>query len=97
MVRGTLNPTQVRALLQNGSRYGFSVATAGDVDGDGFSDILVGAPDFDSIGTNDGRAYLLRGGPGGTATVSWITTAETASTPTIEASTAKLLAVLPSV
>jgi hypothetical protein len=40
---------------------GSAVAGAGDVDGDGFADVLVGAPGRDSRGTDAGAAYLLLG------------------------------------
>ncbi len=40
---------------------GYSVSGAGDVDGDGLDDILVGAPYHDTAGFNDGMAYLLTG------------------------------------
>ncbi|MFC2046606.1 FG-GAP-like repeat-containing protein, partial [Chloroflexota bacterium] len=40
--------------------YGASVATAGDVNGDGYSDIIVGAPGHAS---SAGRAYVYHGGP----------------------------------
>jgi hypothetical protein len=39
-----------------------AVASAGDVNGDGFADLIVGA--F-GVGGNTGRAYLYLGGPGG--------------------------------
>jgi hypothetical protein len=38
-------------------RFGWSVSTAGDVNGDGYSDIIVGAP-----GSGAGRAYIYFGG-----------------------------------
>ncbi len=44
-----------------GSAYGTSVATAGDVDGDGYADVLVGAPEFDNGQSNEGRASLYYG------------------------------------
>ncbi len=45
--------------------FGTSVATAGDVDGDGYSDVVVGAPFYDGDDTNDGAAFLFRGSPAG--------------------------------
>ncbi len=39
---------------------GFDVASAGDIDDDGFDDVLVGAPGFDTDELR-GRAYLVRG------------------------------------
>jgi len=43
-------------------RAGASLA-AGDVNGDGFDDLLIGAPGYDGAGQNSGRAYLLFGPP----------------------------------
>ncbi len=50
---------------QKGARFGGGISTAGDVDGDGFSDVIVGAPLFDGGLTDQGRAYLFRGFSGG--------------------------------
>src|SRR5215510_7220937 len=46
-----------------GDFLGYSVASAGDVNGDGFSDVIVGAPDNDTGGQSAGAAYLYYGGP----------------------------------
>ncbi len=46
---------------QPDSRAGHAVATAGDTNGDGYSDILIGAPDYDSNGMDRGRVYLCFG------------------------------------
>ncbi len=45
-----------------GDYAGSSVSTADDVDGDGFADMLIGAPDNDDGGESAGAAYLVLGG-----------------------------------
>jgi hypothetical protein len=48
------------------------VSTAGDVNGDGYSDIIVGAPSYDNGQTNEGKAYVYHGAAGGLSiTPSW--------------------------
>ncbi len=59
---------------QAGANYGFSVATAGDTNGDGYADILIGGYQYD-VGafTDEGRAYVYFGSAAGpTASPSWI-------------------------
>ena len=65
-----LNTTPARYLESNhdGARLGYSVATAGDVNGDGYSDVLVGAPYWEDDVTNEGRAWLYLGTARGLAT-----------------------------
>ena len=46
---------------QLGARLGGSVSTAGDVDGDGFDDLVLGAHNFDGGESNEGRAELYLG------------------------------------
>jgi hypothetical protein len=44
-----------------GDNLGFSVSSAGDVNGDGLDDVLVGARGSDAGGIQSGRAYLFLG------------------------------------
>lgn len=47
----------------SGDQFGTSVRGCGDVDGDGWDDLVVGAPRNDAAGSNAGRAYVYFGGP----------------------------------
>src|SRR5439155_1108693 len=53
---------------QASARFGASVATAGDVNGDGYSDVIVGAPLFDNGQTDEGRAFVYLGSASGLGT-----------------------------
>jgi hypothetical protein len=44
--------------------FGQTVCAAGDVNNDGYDDVIVGAYGCDLDGTNAGRAYVFHGGPG---------------------------------
>lgn len=57
--------SQIQA-LQGGAHLGRSVASAGDVNGDGYDDVIVGAYRFsDGFFPGEGGAFVFRGGPGG--------------------------------
>ena len=45
-----------------GDQFGQSVSSAGDVNGDGYSDVIIGAPNNDAGGSNAGRSYIYYGG-----------------------------------
>jgi len=55
-----------------GGWTGYDSAFAGDVDGDGFLDLLVGAPQEDYTGDLAGRMYLVLGPASGTTALSTI-------------------------
>lgn len=58
---------------QIGAEYGRSAATAGDVNGDGYSDIIVGARYYNDVEINDGKIYVYFGSASGlvSATADW--------------------------
>ncbi|HEX4824204.1 MAG TPA: FG-GAP-like repeat-containing protein [Candidatus Polarisedimenticolaceae bacterium] len=51
------------------AQFGYAVAGAGDVNGDGFSDVIVGAWQYDDGESNEGAAFIYHGGPNGLSTV----------------------------
>ncbi|MFH1466505.1 MAG: FG-GAP-like repeat-containing protein [Pseudomonadota bacterium] len=53
-----------------GDHAGGAVAAGQDLDGDGRDDLLVGACDADTTGTDSGAAYLVPGAPAGTLSLS---------------------------
>lgn len=50
---------------QLGASFGHAVAAAGDVNGDGRNDVLVGAPRWDNGEVDEGRVFLFLGNNGG--------------------------------
>ncbi len=65
---------------QASSDYGASVASAGDVNGDGYSDVIVGAPSYDNGETDEGRVFVFHGSATGLATTAaWTAESDQAS------------------
>ena len=56
--------------VNSGDAAGIDVATAGDVNGDGFGDVLVGATGDDDGDPDAGAAYIVLGSSGGIADMS---------------------------
>lgn len=56
---------------QEDAAYGVSVSSAGDVNGDGYSDVIVGAPGYDNGHTDEGVALLYYGSSTGLGTYIW--------------------------
>src|SRR4051812_35316965 len=49
----------------SGDSFGFSVASAGDINGDGLDDLIVGAYQADPHGNVSGASYVVFGSAGG--------------------------------
>jgi hypothetical protein len=60
-----LTPGWQREGNQVGAHYGWAVATAGDTNGDHYSDVLVGAPDYNDVYTDEGGTWLFLGSSSG--------------------------------
>ena len=54
--------------FNDGTNMGGCVATAGDVNGDGYADVWVGARNYDVAAKDEGAAFLFAGGPTGLST-----------------------------
>ncbi len=59
---GLFSTSRIDLASPDGGLFGSSVASAGDVNGDGYADFVIGASNFQ---TYTGRAYLYLGGPSG--------------------------------
>ncbi|MGE3063896.1 MAG: FG-GAP-like repeat-containing protein [bacterium] len=69
---GLGNIPQVIEINSANSYFGFSVASAGDVNGDGYDDIMAGASHYSNSLTYEGGAFLYYGNAGGVETTpSW--------------------------
>lgn len=66
-ISGTPAPDKIWTGEHSYDYFGFSVSSAGDVNGDGFSDIIIGAYENDNVAVNAGAAYIYFGGAGSTA------------------------------
>src|SRR5439155_20744300 len=62
------------------AHFGAAVGTAGDTNGDGYADVVVGAPLYDNGQTDEGRAFVYLGSASGPAsTAAWTAESDQAS------------------
>ncbi|KAA0993119.1 FG-GAP-like repeat-containing protein [Dyadobacter aurulentus] len=62
-----VNPVAAITLESNQAeaQFGYSTASAGDLNGDGYSDVIVGAMYYDKGQSNEGAAFVYHGGKNG--------------------------------
>ena len=63
-----LTPTTTLQIVQPNAEYGRDVDTAGDVNGDGYSDVIVGATRYANPEIDEGAWFLYLGSPSGVST-----------------------------
>jgi hypothetical protein len=74
------SPNWVVTGRQLGAGLGNAVSTAGDIDGDGYSDVIVGAYAYDDGQVDEGKVFVYRGGPSGLSTTpAWTAQVDQAS------------------
>ena len=65
-------PAWISSCEQDGAQYGYCVSSAGDVNADGYDDVIVGALTYDSAGELAGKVFLYLGSETGpVATPAW--------------------------
>jgi hypothetical protein len=76
----SLSPNWIVESDQAGSQFGLVVNSAGDVNGDGYDDVIVGAKDYDNGQVDEGRAFGYSGSSSGLSTLAdWTTESDQAS------------------
>jgi len=59
------SPDQTLQVDQIGAAFGWSVASAGDINNDGYNDVIVGAKEYDVDQLNEGAAFIFYGSAAG--------------------------------
>ncbi len=79
---GGLSTTPATTLVgsQDYCKFGYSVAGGGDVTGDGYGDVIIGAPYYDGGETDEGKVYVHYGNATGVSgTANWTAEANRAT------------------
>lgn len=63
----SVSPNWTVGITQNRAWLGRSVSVAGDVNGDGYDDVIIGAPQYDHGQKDEGMIFSFDGSPGGLA------------------------------
>jgi len=80
---GFSEPGLVLKGTKDGESFGYSVAGVGDLNGDGYDDLAVGAPTYSLAGLNTGRVLIYLGGPAMDAVPDQIFVGDPSETPLI--------------
>ncbi|HWN82870.1 MAG TPA: FG-GAP-like repeat-containing protein, partial [Candidatus Udaeobacter sp.] len=72
-------PSWIGESNQTGGLFGAQVGTAGDVNGDGYADVIIGATGYDNGESDEGRAYVYLGSKLGLISAAWIVESDQAS------------------
>lgn len=64
----SIEPDWVQYGEHDSSGFGRCISMKGDVNNDGFSDLLIGSHEYSEVRTNEGKVYLYLGGPDGLST-----------------------------
>ena len=65
---GISTTSRILLKISNNGLFGYSVSSAGDVNGDGYDDIIVGASEFENGQTREGAAFIFHGTSSGIST-----------------------------
>ena len=71
-----LAPSQTFDGIDGGDQFGFSIAGVGDIDADGYDDVLIGSPNHLSSHVEEGAVSLYRGSPAGLVAAGWFATGD---------------------